>query len=93
MAKYIEIDFAENTTKKAMTIRKSKELSAVLGKPEDVSLGACPLCHSNESWALTSRADCSERRDRVTLAGVSPPARGLAHPTWRIPRPSASFSA
>ena len=43
MAKYIEIDFAENTTKKAMTIRKSKELSAVLGKPEDVSLGASPL--------------------------------------------------
>ena len=51
MAKYIEIDFAENTTKKAMTIRKSKELSAVLGKPEDVSLGACPLCHPNESDA------------------------------------------
>ena len=43
VAKYIEIDFAENTTKKAMTIRKSKELSAVLGKPEDVSLGASTL--------------------------------------------------
>ena len=42
LAKYIEIDFAENTTKKAMAIRKSKELSAVLGKPEDVSLGASP---------------------------------------------------
>lgn len=41
LAKYIEIDLAENTTKKAMAIRKSKELSAVLGKPEDVSLGAC----------------------------------------------------
>ncbi len=39
MAKYIEIDFSENTTKKAMAIRKNKELSAVLGKPEDVSLG------------------------------------------------------
>ena len=40
LAKYVEIDLAENTTKKAMAIRKSKELSAVLGKPEDVSLGA-----------------------------------------------------
>ncbi|KAI0741113.1 leucine carboxyl methyltransferase [Earliella scabrosa] len=38
LAKYIELDFAENTTKKAMAIRKSKELSAALGKPEDVSL-------------------------------------------------------
>ena len=89
MAKYIEIDFAENTTKKAMTIRKSKELSAVLGKPEDVSLGACPLCHSNESWALTSRAGYSERRDRIELPSVSPLTRGLAHLTYRIPRPSA----
>ncbi|KAI1791222.1 leucine carboxyl methyltransferase [Ganoderma leucocontextum] len=40
LAKYIEIDLAENTTKKAMAIRKSKELSAVLGKPEDVSLAS-----------------------------------------------------
>ncbi|KAH9944582.1 leucine carboxyl methyltransferase [Amylocystis lapponica] len=35
---YIELDFAENTTKKAMAIRKSKELSAVLGRTEDISL-------------------------------------------------------
>ena len=39
MAKYVELDFAENTTKKAMAIRKNRELSAILGKPEDVSLG------------------------------------------------------
>ncbi|KAI0653530.1 leucine carboxyl methyltransferase [Cubamyces menziesii] len=38
LARYIEIDFPEITTKKAMAIRKSKDLSAVLGKPEDVSL-------------------------------------------------------
>ncbi|KAH9911196.1 leucine carboxyl methyltransferase [Fomitopsis serialis] len=36
---YLEVDFAEITTKKAMAIRKSKELSAVLGKPEDISIG------------------------------------------------------
>ncbi|GBE80746.1 Leucine carboxyl methyltransferase 1 [Sparassis crispa] len=35
---YIELDFAENTIKKAMAIRKSKDLSAILGKPEDVKL-------------------------------------------------------
>ncbi len=39
LAKYIEIDFAEITTKKAMAIRKNRDLSAALGKPEDVSLG------------------------------------------------------
>ncbi|KAI0696686.1 leucine carboxyl methyltransferase [Cerioporus squamosus] len=38
LAKYIELDFAEITTKKAMAIRKNRELSAILGKPEDVSL-------------------------------------------------------
>ncbi|EKM53390.1 uncharacterized protein PHACADRAFT_163699 [Phanerochaete carnosa HHB-10118-sp] len=38
LAKYIEVDFAENTTKKAMAIRKSKDLSALLGKAEDVKL-------------------------------------------------------
>ncbi|KAI0753120.1 leucine carboxyl methyltransferase [Daedaleopsis nitida] len=38
VAKYIELDFAENTTMKAMAIRKSKELSAVLGRPEEISI-------------------------------------------------------
>ncbi|KAH8087815.1 leucine carboxyl methyltransferase [Cristinia sonorae] len=38
LGRYIEIDFSENTTKKAMAIRKSKELSALLGQPEDVTL-------------------------------------------------------
>ncbi|KAI0767082.1 leucine carboxyl methyltransferase [Fomes fomentarius] len=38
VAKYIDFDFPENTTKKAMAIRKNKDLSAVLGNPEDVSL-------------------------------------------------------
>ncbi|KAF7792750.1 hypothetical protein EIP86_003848 [Pleurotus ostreatoroseus] len=38
LSSYVEIDFPENTTKKAMAIRKSKELSSHLGKPEDVKL-------------------------------------------------------
>jgi len=38
LEKYVEIDFTENTTKKAMAIRKSRDLSALLGKPEDVTL-------------------------------------------------------
>lgn len=36
---YVEIDFPEITTKKAMSIRKSKDLSAGLGDPAAVSLG------------------------------------------------------
>lgn len=38
LAKYVEVDFAENTTKKAMAIRKSKELGVLLGNQDDVSL-------------------------------------------------------
>ncbi|CAO3639561.1 unnamed protein product [Mucor hiemalis] len=37
--KYIEIDFPEITTKKAMIIKKRKELSSLLGAPETVKLG------------------------------------------------------
>ncbi|KAJ7475095.1 S-adenosyl-L-methionine-dependent methyltransferase [Mycena galericulata] len=36
LAAYIELDFPEITSKKAMAIRKSKELSAVLGDPTAV---------------------------------------------------------
>ena len=42
----MEIDFPENTTKKAMAIRKSKELSSHLGKPEDVKLGLFLGCRT-----------------------------------------------
>ncbi|KAI0821410.1 S-adenosyl-L-methionine-dependent methyltransferase [Irpex lacteus] len=38
VARYVELDFAENTTRKAMAIRKSKELSSLLGKSEDVKI-------------------------------------------------------
>lgn len=41
---YVELDFAENTTKKAMAIRKSQALSAVLGKSEDVKLAHGGTC-------------------------------------------------
>jgi hypothetical protein len=36
LSNYVEIDFPEVTGKKAMSIRKSKELSAVLGNPSDI---------------------------------------------------------
>lgn len=39
VARYVELDFVENTTRKAMAIRKSKELSSLLGKSEDVKIG------------------------------------------------------
>ncbi|KAF9446526.1 LCM-domain-containing protein [Macrolepiota fuliginosa MF-IS2] len=35
---YIEVDFAEITSKKSMSIKKSKELMEVLGNPEDIKL-------------------------------------------------------
>ncbi|KAF8648537.1 hypothetical protein AX16_006241 [Volvariella volvacea WC 439] len=39
LASYIEIDFPEVTTKKAMAIRKNKDLSAAFGDPASVTLG------------------------------------------------------
>lgn len=36
---YLELDFPEVTTKKAMFIRKRRELSAVLGPPETITVG------------------------------------------------------
>jgi [phosphatase 2A protein]-leucine-carboxy methyltransferase len=39
MQAYVEIDFPEITTKKAMAIRKSKDLMAGLGDPSGVLLG------------------------------------------------------
>jgi hypothetical protein len=37
ISSYVELDFPENTTKKAMAIRKSKQLSRILG--EEVKVG------------------------------------------------------
>ncbi|GLB37712.1 putative leucine carboxyl methyltransferase [Lyophyllum shimeji] len=36
LAAYVELDFPEVTSKKAMAIRKSKDLSTVLGSPNDI---------------------------------------------------------
>ncbi|KAF9222489.1 leucine carboxyl methyltransferase [Gyrodon lividus] len=36
---YFELDFPDVTTKKAMAIRKSKELSVVLGPPDRITIG------------------------------------------------------
>ncbi|KAI0061215.1 leucine carboxyl methyltransferase [Artomyces pyxidatus] len=40
LAKYIELDFPDITSRKAMTIRKSQLLSAVLGSPDNVAIGS-----------------------------------------------------
>ncbi|KAK7691780.1 hypothetical protein QCA50_005183 [Cerrena zonata] len=38
LASYVEIDFPDNTMKKAMAIRKSRELSNILGAPDNIQL-------------------------------------------------------
>ncbi|KAF5384462.1 hypothetical protein D9757_006494 [Collybiopsis confluens] len=43
LSTYIEVDFPENTMKKAMAIKKSKDLSVILGSPIDVKLGGTAL--------------------------------------------------
>jgi [phosphatase 2A protein]-leucine-carboxy methyltransferase len=39
LQRYIEIDFAENTSRKVMSIRKNRVLSAALGAEGDISVG------------------------------------------------------
>lgn len=61
LLKYYEIDFPEITMKKAMTIKKSKELSSLLDDPEKVkierggmdlkSTGYCLLGGDLRNWS------------------------------------------
>jgi [phosphatase 2A protein]-leucine-carboxy methyltransferase len=38
---YVELDFPENTTSKAMAIRRNSVLSSALGDPSLVKIGKC----------------------------------------------------
>ena len=77
LAVYVELDLAENTAKKAMSIRKSRELSEQL---ENVVLG--------ERWGSFSfRSDAYERRERrhnAAFCKVPPAPRGPSYSSIRI---------
>ncbi|KAL1938560.1 hypothetical protein VTO73DRAFT_11583 [Trametes versicolor] len=75
LARYIEIDFPEITTKKAMAIRKSRELSASLGKPEEVSLGSGGTTLHSPVYNLLSgdlRRPPTESLAPLLAAGTTP---------------------
>ena len=75
MARYIEVDFAEVTTKKAMAIRKNRQLSAVLG--EEVS-----LC----GWLVVSkRADALRASTAQGGAALHSPVYHLLPCDLRLP--------
>ncbi|KAF8558868.1 leucine carboxyl methyltransferase [Imleria badia] len=73
---YFELDFPDVTTKKAMAIRKSKELTAVLGPPEDITIasGGTAL-HSNKYHLLP----CDLRHPPST--SLAPVLDGLLSPS------------
>ncbi|OCH90602.1 leucine carboxyl methyltransferase [Obba rivulosa] len=76
---YVELDFAENTIKKAMAIRKSKELSAVLGPPENVTLaGGGTTLHSPIYHLLP--ADLRLPPSEVLTPLLSTPTPGSSEP-------------
>ncbi|KAJ7280199.1 S-adenosyl-L-methionine-dependent methyltransferase [Mycena rebaudengoi] len=52
LASYIELDFPEITSKKTMAIRKSKELSAVLGSPDTVTVSHGGTALNSPSYHL-----------------------------------------
>jgi [phosphatase 2A protein]-leucine-carboxy methyltransferase len=64
---YVEVDFPEITTKKSMSIKKSKDLLQVLGKPDEVKLGE--IKDFTDVTILKMRN--SERRCRVTFTQIS----------------------
>ncbi|GAW04346.1 leucine carboxyl methyltransferase [Lentinula edodes] len=78
LSKYIEVDFPEITMKKAMAIKKNKDLSVVLGAPADIQLGqggtaiSSPIYHllpadlrSDPSIALGSLTAATENAARL----------------------------
>ncbi|OSD00268.1 leucine carboxyl methyltransferase [Trametes coccinea BRFM310] len=76
LARYIEIDFPEITTKKAMAIRKSKDLSSLLGKPEDVHLGNGGTALHSPVYSLLAadlRRPPAESLAPLLTAGPEPP--------------------
>lgn len=52
LLKYYEIDFPEITMKKAMTIKKSKELSSLLDDPEKVKIERGGMDLKSTSYCL-----------------------------------------
>ena len=72
LANYVEVDFPEVTSKKAMSIRKSKELSTVLGNAADIH-----VCQhfSNFTVDIQAQVDyCSSRGNGFACTYISSPA-------------------
>ncbi|KAF7361400.1 Leucine carboxyl methyltransferase 1 [Mycena sanguinolenta] len=75
LAAYVEMDFPEITTKKGMAIRKSKELSAVLGDPADVAVAHGGTGLSSPKYHLLPadlRLPPKETLGKVLASGSSP---------------------
>lgn len=99
LTRYVEIDFPEVTTKKAMAIRKSKELSAHLGKPEEVALGkcghpyallVCTAAHISCPTHLTT-SSYSQWRGNTSLSDIQSPCVGLAETSRGVPRAPSNY--
>ncbi|KAL5512601.1 hypothetical protein ACEPAG_3254 [Sanghuangporus baumii] len=83
IAKYVEIDFPEITTKKAMAIKRNKDLLAVLGEPNDVTLlnGGTSLRSPAYNLLATDLRKPPAVSLEPALAGGTPPLVDLNMPT------------
>ncbi|KAJ4483566.1 S-adenosyl-L-methionine-dependent methyltransferase [Lentinula aciculospora] len=88
LSKYIEIDFLEITMKKAMAIKKNKDLSAVLGAAADVRLEQGGSALSSPLYHLLPadlRRDPSVALSSLTnVTGDAPPLLDPSLPTLLI---------
>ncbi|KAI9568877.1 S-adenosyl-L-methionine-dependent methyltransferase [Boletus coccyginus] len=64
---YLELDFPDIVTKKAMAIRKSRELSAVLGSPENIIVASGGTALHSSKYHLLS---CDLRHPPSTSLGL-----------------------
>lgn len=73
--RYIEVDFPEVTTKKAMAIKKSKQLANVLGEPADIKIANGGTSLHSPRYHLIS-ADLRQAPEQSLHAALSVPVPG-----------------
>ncbi|KAK7472413.1 carboxy methyl transferase for protein phosphatase 2A [Stygiomarasmius scandens] len=80
LSSYVEIDFPEVTTKKAMAIKKSKDLSTVLGDTNDIKLAQGGICLHAPKYHLLG-ADLRKPPSETLNTLISPESGALLDPS------------
>ncbi|THV06210.1 leucine carboxyl methyltransferase [Dendrothele bispora CBS 962.96] len=80
LAAYVEIDFPEVTTKKAMAIKKSKDLTAIFGDSNQIKLAQGGVCLHAPNYHLLG-ADLRKSPSETLGSLISPESGSLLDPS------------